>query len=136
MQEFWGLRLAALIIDVIFITLLLWILTALIYPLIAWTGGFAILNFWLLLWGIITLLYFTIMEGKWCTTLGKGLFKFKVRSDEGEMNYKKALLRNLSKFLIIPLVVDIAVGFRAEKETKKRYLDHFAGTRVVKSGLK
>ena len=58
MQEFWGIRLVALIVDAIFITLLLWVLTALIYPLIAMAGSFAILNFWILIWGILILLIF------------------------------------------------------------------------------
>jgi uncharacterized RDD family membrane protein YckC len=132
MQGFWGIRLAALIVDGIFITLLTWVLTALIYPLIALTGGFAVMNFWLIVWGIIILIYFTVMEGKWSTTLGKGLFKLKVQAKDGEMGYKTALLRNLSKFLWIPLVVDIAIGFMGEKESKERYLDRVAGTRVVK----
>jgi uncharacterized RDD family membrane protein YckC len=132
MQEFWGIRLVALIVDGIFITLLSWVLTALIYPLIALTGGFPVMNFWLIVWGIIILIYFTVMEGKWSTTLGKGLFKLKVQAKEGEMSYKTALLRNLSKFLWIPLVVDIAIGFMGEKESKERYLDRVAGTRVVK----
>ncbi len=135
MQEYWGIRLVALIVDAIFITLLLWVLTALIYPLLALAGGLSILNFWIIIWGILTLLYFAVMEGKWSTTLGKGLFNLKVQSNEGQMDYKKALLRNLSKFLWIPLVVDIAIGFMGEKETKERYLGRFAGTRVVKTEL-
>ena len=132
MQEFWGIRLVALIIDAIFVTLLLWVLTALIYPLIALANIYALLNFSLILLGIITLLYFMVMEGKWSTTLGKGLLKLKVESTEGEMNYKIALIRNLSKFLWIPLVVDVIVGFRGSDGIRQRYLDKFAGTKVVK----
>ncbi|AUB54619.1 MULTISPECIES: RDD family protein [Methanobacterium] len=134
MQEFWGERLAALIVDAIFITLLMWVVTAILYPLIAWVNLYSILNYWVILWGVLILLYFTVMEGKWSTTLGKGLFKLKVHAVDGTMNYKKAFLRNISKFLWIPLVVDIAIGFsRGETGTRKRYLDQFAGTTVVKA---
>jgi len=134
MQEFWGGRLAALIVDAIFITLLMWVLTAILYPLIAWANLYPILNYWIVLWGVLILLYFTVMEGKWSTTLGKGLFKLKVQAVKGTMNYKKAFLRNISKFLWIPLVVDIAVGFsRGETGIRKRYLDQVAGTIVIKS---
>lgn len=132
MQEFWGIRLVALIIDAIFVTLLLWVLTALIYPLLALANIYALFNFWLIFLGVITLLYFMVMEGKWSTTLGKGLLGLKVQATEGEMNYKKALIRNLSKFLWIPLVVDIIVGFRGSDGSRQRYLDKFARTRVVK----
>ena len=51
------------------------------------------------------------MEGKWSTTLGKGLLKLKVQAIEGDINYKRALMRNLSKFLWIPLVVDVGLGY-------------------------
>jgi len=133
MQEFWGGRLAALIIDAIFITLLMWVVTAILYPLIAWANLYPILNYWIILWGILILLYFTVMEGKWSTTLGKGLFKLKVQAVDGTMNYKKAFLRNISKFLWIPLVVDLAIGFsRGETGIRRRYLDQVAGTNVVK----
>lgn len=134
MEEFWGGRLAALIVDAIFITLLMWVGTAILYPLIAWVNIYPILNYWIILWGVLILLYFTIMEGKWSTTLGKGLFKLKVQNVDGVMNYKVAFLRNISKFLWIPLVVDVAVGFsRGETGTRKRYLDPVAGTTVIKA---
>jgi len=134
MQEFWGGRLAALIVDAIFITLLMWVLTAILYPLIAWANLYPILNYWIILWGVLILLYFTVMEGKWSTTLGKGLFKLKVHAVDGEMGYKKAFLRNISKFLWIPLVVDVAVGFtRGEDGNRQRYLDQVAGTIVIKT---
>lgn len=133
MQQYWGGRLIALIIDAIFTSLFLWVLTALIYPLIALTNIYLVLNYWLIIAGIVILLYFTVMEGKWSTTLGKGLLKLKVQAVDGDMDYKKALIRNLSKFLWIPLVVDVLVGFATgEKENKQRYLDKFAQTRVVK----
>jgi uncharacterized RDD family membrane protein YckC len=133
MQQYWGGRLVALIIDAIFVTLLLWVLTALIYPLIALTNIYMTFNYWLIILGILILLYFTVMEGKWSTTLGKGLLKFKVQAVDGEMDYKKAFIRNLSKFLWIPLLVDVIVGYATgEKESKQRYLDKFAKTSVVK----
>ncbi len=129
MQQFWGRRIVALIIDAIFISLLMWALTALLYPLIALTNLYYVFNFWLILWGFLIVIYFTVMEGKWSTTLGKGLLKLKVETIDGDMNYKRALLRNLSKFLWIPLIVDVAIGFRGAN--KGRYLDDYVNTRVI-----
>jgi uncharacterized RDD family membrane protein YckC len=83
MQEFWGRRLVALIVDALFITLFLWVLTAIVYPLVALLNIYSIFNFWLILLGMIILLYFTLMEVKWSTTLGKGLVNLKVQPMEG-----------------------------------------------------
>jgi uncharacterized RDD family membrane protein YckC len=130
MEQFWGRRMAALIIDAIFISLLMWALTALLYPLIALTNLYYVFNFWLILWGFLIIIYFTVMEGKWSTTLGKGLLKLKVQTKDGDMNYQRALLRNLSKFLWIPLLIDAAIGFRGAN--KGRYLDDYANTRVIR----
>jgi uncharacterized RDD family membrane protein YckC len=133
MQEFWGKRLAALIIDAIFITLLMWVLTAIAYPLIAWNNLYSVLNYWFVLLGVLIVLYFTVMEGKWSSTLGKGLLKLKVQAADENMNNKKAFLRSISKFLWIPLVVDILIGFARSKEgTRQRYLDQVARTTVIK----
>ena len=131
MQGYWGKRTVALIIDAIFITLLMWALTAILYPLIAFTNLYYILNFWFILWGFLTLAYFVYMEGKWSTTLGKGLLKLKVQAIQEDMNYQKALMRNLSKFLWLPLLVDVAIGFKGAKANKQRYLDDFSNTRIV-----
>jgi uncharacterized RDD family membrane protein YckC len=131
MQEFWGKRTVALIIDVIFITLFMWALTAILYPLIALTNLYFVFNFWFILWGFITLAYFTLMEGKWSTTLGKGLMKLKVQAIQGDMNYQTALMRNLSKFLWIPLLIDVTIGFIGAKANKRRYLDDIANTRII-----
>lgn len=133
MQEFWGRRLAALIVDVIFITLLMWVLTAIIYPVLAWNNLYSVFNYWLVLLGVLIVLYFTVMEGKWSTTLGKGLLRLKVQADDGNMNYKKTFLRNISKFLWIPLVVDLLIGLVMSKEgARQRYLDILAKTTVIK----
>ncbi|BDZ70933.1 RDD family protein [Methanobacterium petrolearium] len=137
MQEFWGRRLVALIVDAIFITLFLWVLTAIIYPVVALLAIYPIFNFWLIMLGVIILIYFTLMEGKWSTTLGKGLVNLKVRSIEGTMTYKQAFLRNISKFLWIPLVVDVIIGFATAADGEKgRYLDKVAKTRVVLKEVK
>ncbi len=130
MEQLWGRRMAALIIDAIFISLLMWALTALLYPLIAMTNLYYVFNFWLILWGFLIVIYFTVMEGKWSTTLGKGLLNLKVQTKDGDMNYKRALVRNLSKFIWIPLLIDVAMGFRVAN--KGRYLDDYVSTRVIR----
>ena len=129
MQDLWGKRFAALIIDFSIVILVTWVFSAIIYPLIAAANIFGILNYWLILTAVIVMAYFTYFEGKLHTTPGKNVMKIEVVVDEGEMNYQKAFIRNLSKILGIPLILDIIVDYVAGN-SKLRYLDEVAGTDV------
>lgn len=132
MQNFWSRRFAALIIDMVILTLLLWIVTAITYPLIAAANVFVVLNYWPLLAAFLIIGYFTYMEGKESVTLGKIVMKLRVNSVDGNMNYKKAFLRNLSKILWIPLILDVILGF-VSGSSNDRYLDGISKTFVVLS---
>jgi len=130
MQNLWGKRFTALIIDAFVISLIIWILSALIYPLIGLVGGFGILNYWPILAVLIITGYFTYLEGNYNTTFGKTLMKIRVVSDKDKLNYQKAFIRNLSKILWIPLIIDFIAGYAAGG-SKIRYLDKIAGTDVI-----
>ncbi|MEN4006492.1 MAG: RDD family protein [Methanobacteriaceae archaeon] len=134
-MKLWIKRFAALLIDFFIITLITWITGALIYPLIAIMDAFYILNYWLVLVVFIIIGYFTYFEGKNGATAGKNILKIKVIADEGQMNYKKALIRNLSKILWVPLILDVLIGWVAGN-SKLRYLDKLAGTDVVRGSDK
>ena len=130
MQSLLKERFFALIIDILVVTLVTWIIGALLYPLIALAGGFGIFNYWVILTILLIIGYFTYLEGNYSTTFGKTIMKIKVTADEGELNYQKAFLRNLSKILWIPLILDVLVGY-AYGGSKIRYLDKIAGTGVM-----
>ena len=70
------------------------------------------------------------MEGKTSSTLGKKLFKLKVKAVQDNMNFKKAFIRNISKILWLPLILDVLLGFLLV-DSKDRYLDKVSGTFVV-----
>ena len=129
MQNLWGKRFAALVIDFLIIILVTWVLSALVYPLIAVANIFGILNYGLIVTALIVIVYFTYFEGRLGTTPGKNMMKIEVVVDNGKMNYKKAFIRNLSKILVILLIVDIIVDYAAGN-SKLRYLDELAGTDV------
>ncbi len=131
MQGSWGRRFIALVIDAVIITLFSWILVALIYPVVASTNSLQILGYWLILVAFIIIVYFTYFEGKYGVTPGKNLMKLKVKAQNGEMSYNKAFIRNLSKILWLPLIVDLLVGF-IFGSPRQRYLDRLAKTEVVK----
>ena len=129
MQNLWGKRFAALIIDFLIVILITWVFIAVVYPLIAAANIFGALNYWLIVTVVIVMAYFTYFEGKLGTTPGKNVMKIEVVVDNGEMNYQKAFIRNLSKILGIPLILDIIVDYLAGN-SKLRYLDEVAGTDV------
>jgi len=131
MAGLWGRRLVALIIDAVIITLFLWVILALIYPLLAFTNLFALAGFWLPLTAVVIIAYFTYFEGKYSITPGKKVMKLKVKGLNGDLNYRKAFVRNLSKILWIPLIPDVIIGFALGKP-RERWLDRLAKTEVIK----
>ena len=130
MPGLWGRRLVALIIDAVIITLFLWVILALIYPLIAFANLFAVAGFWLPLTAVVIIVYFTYFEGKYGLTPGKSIMKLKIKASNGDMDYRKAFIRNLSKILWLPLIPDVIIGF-AFGSPRKRYLDRLAKTEVI-----
>ena len=129
MEYFWGRRFVALIFDGTILTLMMWILSSLIYPLIVATSTFTVLNYWLLMAALIIMTYFTYMEGKNGTTLGKSLMGLRVETSTGEMNYRIAFVRNLSKILWVPLILDLILGFLFG-DSNDRYLNQASNTWV------
>ncbi|MEN6329508.1 MAG: RDD family protein [Methanobacteriaceae archaeon] len=125
----WRKRFLAIVIDALIITLFLWVLSALIYPLVAFTNSFAVLNYWPILAGVIMVAYFTYLEGKYGVTIGKKLMKIKVMPLEGKIAVNKTFLRNISKFLWLPLVIDLIIGLALG--TRDRYLDRLSKTYVT-----
>ncbi|MDI3484345.1 MAG: hypothetical protein PWQ74_932, partial [Methanobacteriaceae archaeon] len=82
MEEITKRRLFAFIIDFLVVNLIMWALTLLSYPVIAFTGSFFLYNYWLILLAIVTISYFTYFEyhGGTIGKLNQGL---KVASKEG-----------------------------------------------------
>lgn len=125
----WGKRSLAILIDGLIITLFLWVLSALINPLVALTNTYFVLNYWSILAGILMVAYFTYLEGKHGVTIGKKIMKIKVVPLKGKMDFRKSFLRNISKFLWLPLVVDLIIGLA--RGYRDRYLDRLSKTYVA-----
>lgn len=130
MENFWGQRFGALLVDIIILTLFMYIISAIIFLLFAQVGIFSALNYWIIIAAIIIIVYFTFMEGKTDSTLGKKIFKLKVISVNGNMGYKKSFIRNLSKIYYFPLIVDVILGY-IFGDSNDRILDKISGTYVV-----
>ena len=88
MENLWGRRFAALIVDILILTLFMYVASAVIFLLFAGLGIFSVLNYWIFIAAIIIIVYFTFMEGKTSSTLGKTLLKLKVMAVKGNMGYR------------------------------------------------
>ncbi len=133
MENLWGRRFVALIVDILILTLFMYVLSAVIFLLFAGIGIFSVLNYWIFIAAIIIIVYFTFMEGKTSSTFGKTLLKLKVMAINGNMSYKKAFIRSLSKILYVPLIVDVILGY-IFGESNDRILDKASGTYVASTG--
>ena len=80
MENYWGRRFAALLVDIIILTLFMYVVSAIVFLLFAQLGIFSALNYWIIIAAIIILVYFTFMEGISDSTLGKKLFILKRNS--------------------------------------------------------
>jgi uncharacterized RDD family membrane protein YckC len=135
MGNFWSRRFVALIVDIIILTLLMWILSGIVFLITAGVGIFSTLNYWIFVGAIIILAYFTYLEGRSGQTFGKRLFNLHVVADNGDITYKKSFIRSLSKILYLPLILDLILGFLFVK-SNDRFLDRVSGTHVEPSNSK
>lgn len=132
MGNFWSRRFIALIVDIIILTLFMWIVSGIIFVITAGVGIFSVLTYWIFLGAIIILVYFTYLEGRSGQTFGKMMFNLKVVADNGELTYKKSFIRSISKILYLPLILDLILGFIFVK-SNDRFLDRVSGTHVEPS---
>ena len=84
--------------------------------------------------GILTLLYFTLLEFKYGQSIGKMLFKIKVNSDIKQIKLWQPFLRNIPKsaFFINYLSVIFIIDLFFLIFTKKRLFEKLSKTHVSK----
>jgi uncharacterized RDD family membrane protein YckC len=137
-QEYWIQRLVGYIIDAVIVYAVLAILTFLIALPGLFTGGASFFSVIFggvaLLWGIIFVLYFAVLESTSGASIGKKVFSLKVVSKTGSNpTLGEAFIRSLSKIYWILLLLDVIVGLAISKGYQQKYTDHLMGTSVVHS---
>jgi len=92
------------------------------------------LSFIAFLIALSLLLYFTILEWKIGTTLGKAIFGLNVISlRKKELNFIQTLISNLTIPFSIVLLVDVLYMFF--KNSRQRLFETFSGVLVVEKGV-
>jgi len=126
LQEHWFRRFVAAIVDGLLLGLASAIF-ALPFPFL-WVNWWA----WSLLWGVIALLYYTLLEASIGATIGKKLLSLRVVAIDGPMDASRALIRNITKIHGILLLLDLLVGGVTHGDPRQRYADRLARTSVTR----
>ena len=136
----WLIRLIAYIIDsiIIFIvTTILGIIIAVIVALSVLTTGslFFYGGIWLTfgLFGLLSILYFIILDVYWGATIGKRVMGLEVQLVKGgRISLDKSFIRNISKIFALFLFLDWLIAVvTAGNDRRQKYTDRMAGTTVV-----
>ncbi len=136
----WVLRLVALIIDGILLTIAAAIIGGIITLGAALSGGFffffagtGVLLFGFV-WGILALLYYMILDVTWGGTIGKRIMGLQVQMLNGDkIPFDKSFIRNISKIYPLFLILDWLVGIVTPGDKRQKYLDRVAGTIVIQT---
>lgn len=130
-MEHFTLRLKAVIIDAIIVTLFTALINNILYIILSKINISVLLSWYnTVVLVVLTLAYFTILEAQTNKTIGKKISKLYVSDTEGYMTYKKAFIRNITKIFWIPLIFDLLLGKLLGFPS--RLFDKLAGTDVYR----
>jgi uncharacterized RDD family membrane protein YckC len=98
-----------------------------------WTPWWAIYVLFLLIGGVIQMLYFVILEVSRGATVGKTLLGLQVKMVNGsKLEFGKSFIRNISKIYGLFLLLDWLIGIVTPgADRHQKYTDRMAGTTVV-----
>ena len=104
-------RVIAYILDFFVVSAFMWIVSYLCYLLMNPYETYSVYQFFPIIFPIIILLYFILLEKTKGATVGKALMYLEVRSRNGaRINWPQAIVRNLSKIYWVPIIFDWAIG--------------------------
>ena len=130
----WLYRLVAYIIDSIIIGIVVFIIDFIIGILIVLSGAFFGVYFLFFgVFGLLSILYFIILDVIWGATIGKRVMGFDVELEKGgKISYGKSFIRNISKIFPLFLFLDWLIAVvTAGNDRRQKLTDRWAGTTVV-----
>ncbi|MEM2104036.1 MAG: RDD family protein [Candidatus Bathyarchaeia archaeon] len=139
LQDHWIRRLLAFIIDSVIVSLCTLIIAAIIsipFILTALAAGLPwyVLNLFSfpLLVGVLSILYFTLLETYYGSTFGKRIMNLKITTIDGKRpSLYSALIRNVSKIYWILVLLDTIIGLATPGDPHQKITDRIAGTNVA-----
>ncbi len=142
LQDHWIRRLVAFIIDSIIVAVAVVIFVAIAtIPLILLaaatglpSGVFNPLAFPFFI-GLLSILYFSMMEFFYGGTFGKRIMHLKtVRTDGRRPSLDAVFVRNLSKIYWILILLDVIIGLATAGDAYQKISDRMVGTTVISEG--
>lgn len=136
----WVLRLIALIIDSIILSIVTWILVNFVFVSLLFRGpsnwfwvGYGYTLFFPFILGILEVLYFVFLEVSQGATFGKKIIGLKVQMANGDkVTFDKSFIRNISKIYPLFLLLDWLIAILTPgSDPRQKYTDRIAGTTVV-----
>lgn len=79
--------------------------------------------------GTLTILYWAVFEYRLRQSIGKMIMNISVKPLSGELSFRAAVLRNISKISSLLLALDVV--YMLYKKTNQRYLEELSDTEVV-----
>jgi uncharacterized RDD family membrane protein YckC len=133
LQDHWIKRLVAYIID----SIILYVVTGVLLMVVLFPFNignllsvFNVLSFPFAS-GLLSVIYFTILESTNGASFGKGLMNLKVITKEKEnLTIEKAFIRNISKVHPVLLLLDLVCGLITSTDLHQKYSDKIANTTV------
>ena len=133
LQDHWIKRLVAYIID----SIILYVVTGILLMIVLFPfnignplGVFNMLSFPFAS-GLISIIYFTILESANGASFGKGVMNLKVITKGKEkLTIEKAFIRNISKLHPVLLLLDLVGGLITSTDLHQKYSDKIANTTV------
>ena len=128
-------RVVAYIADFFVVSAIMWIIAGISYLLIFPFLAYFVYDYFLFLLLIVQIIYFVVLESKKGTTVGKHLLFLKVVSIANynyreNIDYRQAIIRNLSKIYWIPIIFDIIIG-RFYGSSNERILGRLSMSDVI-----
>ena len=134
LQQHWIKRIIAVVIDSLIVGLATAILAIAIFFPVFWVSPLVVFN-WLsfpFALGLVSVLYFTLIESIYGSTIGKGIVGLKVEAEDGgRPSLESAFVRNVSKIYWVLLLLDVIGGFLVAADPHQKYSDRIAHTTVA-----
>jgi len=139
LQDHWLRRVIAYVIDVILVSVATYVILLAValpsLPGLFFGQAFPFAWFWGLWLGgiapLIVLAYFILADSLFERTIGKELMGLRVMKLDGKrVDLWSSVVRNISKILLILLLIDVAAGLGTHGDTRQKYSDRYIGTVV------
>ena len=136
-QEYWIWRFVAIVVDWVIVYVVVGVITFFVaLPAFLLGGGAffsAVFGGLAVLWGLVFILYFAVLESATGASIGKHIFGFRVTSKRGSNpTFGEALVRNVSKIYWLLLLLDVVAGLAVSAGYQQKYSDRLMGTTVVR----